>query len=236
METNIKNLQKAVYRANLALQEYGLVILTWGNVSAIDRESGLIAIKPSGVRYAAMSPDQIVVVDLNGKVIAGNLNPSSDTPTHVELYKAFPKLGAVAHTHSPYATAWAQAGRDIPFYGTTHADYFYGPIPCARRLTKAEVEGEYERNTGKVIAERVLNPLDVPAVLVQSHGVFTFGKDAEEAARNALICEEVAKMAYFTENLSKDARSADPYLLEKHYKRKHGKGAYYGQKQMKSEK
>lgn len=228
----LEQLKEAVLKANLDLVKNGLVLFTWGNVSGIDRARGLVVIKPSGVSYDEMSPKDMVVVDLDGKTVEGKLRPSSDTPTHLELYKAFPALGGVTHTHSTFATAWAQAGRDIPFYGTTHADYFYGDIPCARALTKEEIAGEYEKNTGLVIIERFegIDPLEVPGVLVKSHGVFAFGENAEKSVYHATVLEEVAKMAYLTETISPDVPRADGAMLEKHYLRKHGKNAYYGQK------
>ncbi len=230
----LEELKESVWKANLGLVKHRLVLFTWGNVSGIDRARGLIVIKPSGVSYEEMKAEDMVVVDLGGKVVEGDLRPSSDTPTHIELYKAFPALGGVTHTHSTYATAWAQAGRDIPFYGTTHADYFYGDIPCARALTREEIEGAYEKNTGLVIAERFqregADPLEVPGVLVKSHGVFAFGKDAAASVYHAAVIEEVAKMAYLTEQLDPQVPRADRFLLQKHYMRKHGKNAYYGQK------
>ena len=235
----LEQLKQKVCQANLDLVRHGLVIFTWGNVSAIDRESGLVVIKPSGVSYDEMKPSDMVVVDLTGKVVEGDLRPSSDTPTHLELYKAWPHIGGVVHTHSTYATAWAQAGLDIPNIGTTHADYFYGDIPCTRRMKKAEVFGEYERETGKVIVEAFSgrDPLDTPAALVRNHGPFTWGTDADNAVHNAVVLEEVAKMAFIstTINLSTgDILNHEPsmskYLIEKHYSRKHGPGAYYGQK------
>ena len=229
----LEELKKKVLQANLDLVKNKLVLFTWGNVSEIDRESGLVVIKPSGVSYDDMTADDMVVVDLNGKVVDGNLRPSSDTPTHIEFYKAFPNVGGVTHTHSTFATSWAQAGRDIPFYGTTHADYFYGDIPCARSLTKEEIEGEYEKNTGLVIIERFkkdnLNPIEVPGVLIKSHGVFAFGKDADGSVYNATVIEEVAKMAFITEQVNPDVQRADKFMMDKHYLRKHGKNAYYGQ-------
>ena len=229
----LEDLKKKVLKANLDLVKNKLVLFTWGNVSAFDRESGLLVIKPSGVSYDDMTEKDMVVVDLNGKVVDGNLRPSSDTPTHIEFYKAFPDLGGVTHTHSTFATSWAQAGRDIPFYGTTHADYFYGDIPCARSLTKEEIEGEYEKNTGLVIIERFqkdnLKPLEVPGVLVKSHGVFAFGKDADASVYNATVIEEVAKMAFITESVNPKVQRADKFMMDKHYLRKHGKNAYYGQ-------
>lgn len=233
----LEQLKQDVYRANLQLVEYGLVVLTWGNVSAIDRQSGLFVIKPSGVPYEKLRAQDMVVVDLNGNVVEGELNPSSDTPTHAELYRAFPEIGGVVHTHSSWACAWAQAGRDIPAYGTTHADFAYGAVPCARGLTEEEVSGAYEKNTGKVIAEtfekRGLSPDAFPAVLVHRHGPFTWGKDCFKAVENALILEEVAKMAARTERIAAFGEASvgiEPYLLDKHYLRKHGKNAYYGQK------
>ncbi|MDR1094452.1 MAG: L-ribulose-5-phosphate 4-epimerase [Clostridiales bacterium] len=227
----MEKLKEEVLRANLGLVEHGLVIFTWGNASAIDREKGLIVIKPSGVAYGEMKAGDMVVVGLDGKVAEGKLKPSSDTPTHIELYKAFKNIGGITHTHSTYATAWAQTGRDIPFYGTTHADYFYGPIPCARPLTRGEVERDYEKNTGMVIVGRFegIDPLSVPAVLVKSHGAFSFGKDAFDAVHNAAVCEQVAKMAALTERIEPETKPADEYLMDKHYLRKHGKNAYYGQ-------
>ena len=229
----LKKLKEKVLQANLDLVKHHLVLFTWGNVSQIDRESGLVVIKPSGVSYDDMTADDMVVVDLDGKVVDGNLRPSSDTPTHIEFYKAFPDVGGVTHTHSTFATSWAQAGRDIPFYGTTHADYFYGDIPCARSLTQEEIEGEYEKNTGLVIIERFkkdnLTPLEVPGVLIKSHGVFAFGKDADGSVYNATVIEEVAKMAFITEQVNPNVERADKFMMEKHYLRKHGKNAYYGQ-------
>lgn len=228
----LEELKSRVLNANRDLVKHGLVLFTWGNVSAIDRKTGLVVIKPSGVEYEKLSVDDLAVVDLDGNRKEG-LRPSSDTPTHLELYKAFPALGGVVHTHSTFATAWAQAGRDIPFYGTTHADYFHGDIPCARSLTKEEIEGEYERNTGLVLIERFknegLDPLEVPGALVKSHGVFAFGKDGESAVYHAAVIEEVAKMAYLTEQIHPNVPRADSFMMEKHYQRKHGKNAYYGQ-------
>ena len=228
----LEQLKEKVLQANLELVNKGLVLFTWGNVSAIDRESGLVVIKPSGVEYANMKASDMVVVDLDGNVVDGDLNPSSDTPTHLELYKSFKEIGGVTHTHSTFATSWAQSGQGIPFYGTTHADYFYGEVPCTRDLTEEEVKSEYEKNTGKVIIERFegLNPIEVPGVLVKSHGVFTFGKDASGSVFNAVVIEEVAKMAYITKTLNPNITPAKSYVLEKHYLRKHGKNAYYGQK------
>lgn len=241
----LEALKEKVCKANLDLVKHGLVLFTWGNVSAIDRESGLVVIKPSGVSYDNMKPADMVVVDLDGKVVEGDLRPSSDTPTHVELYKAFPNIGGVVHTHSTYATAWAQAGRDIPNIGTTHADYFHDDIPCTRDMKKAEVFSEYEKETGTVIVERFkgLNPDDTPAVLVKNHGPFAWGTDADNAVHNAVVLEEVAKMAFIACTIHSDFTSAkkdvytetgkpsmNKHLIEKHYSRKHGPNAYYGQK------
>ncbi len=230
----LEELKQKVYEANMLLPKHGLVTFTWGNVSAIDRASGLFVIKPSGVDYDVMKPEDMVVVDLDGKVVEGKLNPSSDTPTHLELYKGFPKIGGVVHTHSTYATSFAQSGRDIPCYGTTHADYFYGNIPCVRCLTKEEIDEAYELNTGKLIVsefERLgRDPEAVPAVLCKNHGPFAWGKDAMNAVHNAVVLEEVAKMALFTEQINKDVAPAPSELQDKHYFRKHGANAYYGQK------
>ena len=230
----LKQLRKQVYAANMQLPRRGLVTYTWGNVSGIDRARGLVVIKPSGVEYDDLTPDDLVVIDLEtGRTVEGDLNPSSDTKTHLELYKAFPALGGVVHTHSTYAVAWAQAGQDIPCYGTTHADYFYGAIPCARHLTKAELEEDYERNTGKIIIDtfrgRNLDPVAVPGCLCHSHGPFTWGKDAAEAVYHAVVLEEVAKMAALTRLVDRDAAPAPQHILDKHYQRKHGANAYYGQ-------
>ena len=229
----LEELKKKVLQANLDLVKHKLVLFTWGNVSQIDRESGLVVIKPSGVSYDDMTADDMVVVDLNGKVVDGRLRPSSDTPTHIEFYKAFPDVGGVTHTHSTFATSWAQAGRDIPFYGTTHADYFYGDIPCARSLTQEEIEGEYEKNTGLVIIERFrkdnIKPIEVPGVLIKSHRVIAFGKHADASVYNATLIEQVAKMAYINEQVNPQVQRADKFMMDKHYLRKHGKNAYYGQ-------
>ncbi len=230
----MEKLKEQVYQANMDLPRYGLVTFTWGNVSAIDRKRGLVAIKPSGVAYEALQPKDIVLVDLDGRQVDGELRPSSDTPTHLELYRNFPEIGAVVHTHSRWATIWAQAGRGIPAYGTTHGDYFYGKIPCTREMTAEEIEDEYERHTGTVIVERFekLSALEMPAVLVRSHGPFAWGKDAAEAVHNAVVLEEVAMMAWHTEALadSRPKPKMPQKLLDKHYLRKHGADAYYGQK------
>ena len=227
----LEELKQEVFKANLALVTYGLVTLTWGNVSGIDRETGLVVIKPSGVPYETMTAEDMVVVDLNGNRVEGRLKPSSDTPTHVELYKAFPKLGGIVHTHSRWATTFAQAAMDIPALGTTHADTFYGDIPCTRPMTDAEIQGEYEKETGSMIIETFngKEPDDVPAVLVHSHGPFTWGKNAAEALEHAVILEEVAFMAWHSLSLNPEKASMQQALLDKHYLRKHGKNAYYGQ-------
>ena len=229
----LEELKKEVCEANLLLPKYGLVTFTWGNVSAIDRASGLFVIKPSGVDYDGMSPEDMVVMDLDGNRVEGKYKPSSDTPTHLELYKAFPEIGGVVHTHSSYATSWAQAGRDIPCYGTTHADYFYGPIPCLRCLTKEEIEEAYEANTVHLIVNEFKrmekDVLAVPGTLCKNHGVFSWGKDAHEAVHNAVVMEEVAKMAYRAEVIDPQIQPAPQELQDKHYFRKHGAGAYYGQ-------
>ncbi|MCR5351633.1 MAG: L-ribulose-5-phosphate 4-epimerase [Bacteroidales bacterium] len=240
----LEALKEKVCQANLDLVKHGLVIFTWGNVSAIDRESGLVVIKPSGVSYDHMKPSDMVVVDLDGKIVEGELNPSSDTPTHLVLYRAFPNIGGVVHTHSTYATAWAQAGRDIPNIGTTHADYFHDDIPCTRDMKKKEVFGEYEKETGNVIVERFendhINPDDTPGVLVRNHGPFTWGTDADNAVHNAVVLEQVAKMTYLssmiiipTLDIVDHVPSMNKHLIEKHYSRKHGPNAYYGQKKKK---
>lgn len=229
----LEKLKEEVYKANMLLPKYGLVTFTWGNVSAIDRESGCFVIKPSGVEYDLLSPDDMVVMDLNGNKVEGSLNPSSDTPTHIELYKAFKNIGGIVHTHSSYATSWAQSGRDIPCYGTTHADYIYGNVPCVRCLTKEEIEQNYEVNTGLLIAEefkkRSLDPLATPAVLCKNHGPFTWGTTASKAVECAVVLEEIAKMAYRTETINPSVAPAPKELQDKHYFRKHGKNAYYGQ-------
>ncbi|MDD2649384.1 MAG: L-ribulose-5-phosphate 4-epimerase [Eubacteriales bacterium] len=232
----LKELKREVYEANMLLPKHNLVTFTWGNVSGIDRSRGLFVIKPSGVPYDELSPDDMVVMDLAGSKVEGKLNPSSDTPTHMELYNRFDSVGGIVHTHSRWATIWAQAGRNIPAYGTTHADYIYGSVPCTRSLSAEEVERAYELETGKLIAshfeENGINPVYVPAVLVRHHGPFTWGKDAAEAVHNAVVLEEVAMMAFHTELLpSAEARPEMPeYIKEKHFKRKHGPNAYYGQK------
>jgi L-ribulose-5-phosphate 4-epimerase len=227
----LEELKEKVFRANLDLVKYGLVIFTWGNVSAIDRKSGLVVIKPSGVSYETMKASDMVVVDLQGNVVEGSLRPSSDTPTHLELYKAFGEIGGIVHTHSTYATAWAQAGRDIPNIGTTHADYFHDAIPCTDDMTKEEVRGDYEQQTGVVIVRRFegLNPVHTPGVLVKNHGPFAWGKDADEAVHNAVVMEQVAKMASIAYAINPQL-TMNPLLVEKHFSRKHGPNAYYGQK------
>lgn len=227
----MEELKAKVCKANLELVQHGLVIFTWGNVSAIDRESGLVVIKPSGVSYDDMKPSDMVVVDLDGNIVEGDLNPSSDTPTHLALYRAWPEIGGVVHTHSTYATAWAQAGRDLPNIGTTHADYFHKEIPCTDFMTEAEVKGAYELETGNVIIRRFegMNPVHTPGVLVKNHGPFSWGKDAFDAVHNAVVMEQVAKMAYIAFGVNPDLKMND-LLIEKHFNRKHGPGAYYGQK------
>ena len=230
-EGMLEKLKEQVLFANLLLVKHGLVTFTWGNVSGIDREKGLVVIKPSGVDYDAMTVEDMVVIDLDGNVIEGKWKPSSDTPTHLVLYRAFSDIGGVVHTHSRHATAWAQAGRSIPAYGTTHADYFYGDIPCTRKLSKSEIDGEYELETGNVIVETFKDKsyADIPAVLVNSHGPFSWGRDAGNAVHNAVVLEEVAEMALETEKINPAALRIDEVLLDKHYLRKHGKNAYYGQ-------
>ena len=228
----LEMLKQQIYEANMELPRRGLVTYTWGNVSGIDRESGLFVIKPSGVDYEKMKPEDMVVMDLEGNQIEGSMRPSSDTPTHLELYKAFPQIGGIVHTHSVYATAWAQAGRGIPCYGTTHADYFYGEIPCARNLTAEEIEEGYEKNTGLVIVAtfKGRNPMYVPGVLCTNHGPFTWGKDGAEAGQNAVVLEEIAKRALFTELLNHGGDNRTPQgMQDKHFMRKHGPNAYYGQ-------
>ena len=229
----LEQLKEIVYQANMELPKRGLITYTWGNVSGIDRESGYLVIKPSGVDYESMKPEDMVVIDLQGNRIEGKYKPSSDTATHIKLYKKYPELGGVVHTHSTWATSWAQAGREIPLYGTTHADYFYGSIPCARSLTAEEINGEYEKNTGLVIIETLtkddISPLSMPGILCCNHGPFTWGKDAFDAVHNAVVLEEVAKMACYTELVNKDVKPAPQTIADKHYLRKHGANAYYGQ-------
>ncbi|WP_310603823.1 L-ribulose-5-phosphate 4-epimerase [Anaerosporobacter sp.] len=228
----LEQLKQQVYEANMELPKRNLVTYTWGNVSGIDREKGLFVIKPSGVDYEDLKPEDMVVIDMEGNRVEGKYNPSTDTATHLELYKAYPEIGGVVHTHSPWATVWAQAGRSIPSYGTTHADYFYGEIPCARSLTPEEIDEAYEKNTGKVIIEAFegKNPMYVPGVLCTNHGPFTWGKDAAGAVYNAVVLEEVAKMAHYTEMIRPDVTSIPQPLMDKHFLRKHGANAYYGQK------
>ena len=228
----MQQLKQQVLEANLDLPRYGLVTFTWGNVSAIDRARGLVAIKPSGVAYDALQADDIVIVDLQGEVVEGTLRPSSDTATHLALYRRYPSLGGVVHTHSTHATAWAQAGRAIPALGTTHADYFLGDIPCTRALTEEEVQGEYELNTGRVIIETLKDgePLHTPGVVVYQHGPFAWGKDAHDAVHNAVVMEEVARMAWIARGINPGMKPIDGYLMDKHFMRKHGAHAYYGQK------
>lgn len=229
----LEMIKEQVYLANIELPKRGLITYTWGNVSGIDRERGCIVIKPSGVDYDKLTVNDMVVVDLNGKIIEGRYKPSSDTDTHIEIYKKYSQIGGIVHTHSPEAVAWAQAGRDIPLYGTTHADYFLGSIPCARNLTTEEINVDYEKNTGRVIIEtfeeRKINPVYTPAVLCQNHGPFAWGKDAAEAVHNAVVLEEVARMARLTEAVNKDVKPAPDNIKNKHFYRKHGENAYYGQ-------
>ena len=226
----LSNLKHSVYLANQELVDFKLVVFTWGNVSGIDRDKGLVVIKPSGVRYQEMAPEDMVVVDLDGKVVEGKFKPSSDTPTHLELYRNFPDIGGIVHTHSSWATSWAQARKPIPAFGTTHADYFYGDIPCTRQLTEEEVRNDYELNTGKLIVETFADKsrIEMPAVLVAGHGPFLWGKNPAEAVHNAVVLEEIACMAFRTIVLGNNDK-LESYLLEKHYRRKHGKDAYYGQ-------
>lgn len=227
----LEKLKEEVLKANLLLPKYGLVTFTWGNVSAIDRTRGLVVIKPSGVEYDSMTAEDMVVVDLDGKRVEGKWKSSSDTPTHVALYKAFPECGGIVHTHSRWATTFAQAGLAIPAMGTTHADYFYGDIPCTRKMTAEEIRGEYEKETGKVIIETFadLDPAAIPGVVVYSHGPFAWGKDAHEAVHNAVVMEEVAFMDWHAMGINHEAGRMQQELLDKHYLRKHGKNAYYGQ-------
>ena len=229
----LEELKEKVYLANMELPKRGLVTYTWGNVSGVDRERGLFVIKPSGVEYDELKPSDMVVMDLKGNKIEGDMNPSSDTKTHMVLYNAFPQIGGIVHTHSPYAVGWAQAGEDLPCYGTTHADYFYGSIPCARHLTQEELDEDYELNTGVTIVEtfkeRSLDPMAVPAVLCFSHGPFTWGKDPAQAVYHSVVLEECAKMGIFTRMVNPNAAPAPQRMLDKHYLRKHGPNAYYGQ-------
>lgn len=227
----LEKLKEEVWRANLELVKHGLVIFTWGNVSGIDRQHGMVVIKPSGVSYDTMRPSDMVVLDLYGKVVEGQLKPSSDAPTHLVLYRQFLNIGGVVHTHSEWATAWAQAGMGIPALGTTHADYFYGQIPCTRKMTREEIQGDYELETGRVIVEcfKGIDPDQVPGVLVNNHAPFTWGKDANDAVHNAVVLEEVAKMTFRSLQLNPNAEM-DKTLLDKHFLRKHGANAYYGQK------
>lgn len=234
----LESLKETVYQANMLLPAYKLITFTWGNVSGIDREANLVVIKPSGVEYDAMTPDDMVVVDLEGNIVEGKLNPSSDTATHLELYRNFPNIGGIVHTHSRWATLWAQAGRGIAPYGTTHGDYFSDTIPCTRDMTEAEIQTDYELNTGKVIVETFAGkqPDYIPAVLVKNHGPFTWGSDPMDAVHQAVVLEEIAMMAFYTEQLMGDSAQPMPKaLLEKHFFRKHGPNAYYGQKKEKGE-
>lgn len=228
----LEELKREVYEANLLLQKYRLVLFTWGNVSAFNKMSGLLVIKPSGVAYESMRPEDMVVLDMDGKVAEGKMKPSSDTPTHIEIYRNFPEARGITHTHSKWATVWAQAGLGIPALGTTHADYFYGEVPCTRELAPGEIEEAYERNTGRVIVETFAgrDPESMHAVLVASHGPFTWGKSARDSVENAVVLEEIAEMAYGSCTLRPGLDSMPQTLLDKHYLRKHGKDAYYGQK------
>ncbi|MBE5966970.1 MAG: L-ribulose-5-phosphate 4-epimerase [Lachnospiraceae bacterium] len=227
----LEQLKKDVYDANMELQEKGMVIYTWGNVSGIDREKKLVVIKPSGVDYDKMKPEDMVVVDLEGNVVEGNYKPSSDTATHLILYKAYPSMGGVVHTHSTWAVTFAQAGMDIPALGTTHADYFYGDIPCTRELSEEEINNDYESNTGKVIVETIgdKDPMAIPGILVKNHGPFAWGKTPAGSVYNAVVMDKVAEMAYKTMTLNPRVDRVSQYLLDKHYFRKHGANAYYGQ-------
>ncbi|MFZ0280548.1 MAG: L-ribulose-5-phosphate 4-epimerase [Bacteroidales bacterium] len=226
----LEELKESVFTANLDLVKNGLVIHTWGNVSGRDKNSGLIVIKPSGISYKAMKPEDMVVLDPEGKIVEGDFKPSTDAPTHLVLYKAFSAIGGVVHTHSAFAASWAQAGRDIPPFGTTHADHYYGAVPCTRKLNEAEIRNDYELNTGKIIVERMvgLDPLSVPSALVNAHGPFCWGHDAEEAVYNAVALEEIARIAFYTVLLN-HRTPIDQNLLDKHFLRKHGSNAYYGQ-------
>ncbi len=229
----IYELKKSVFEANLELVKQGLVIYTWGNVSGIDRESGLVVIKPSGVDYDKMTVEDMVVISLDGEIVEGRMKPSSDAPTHLALYRKYDKIKSVVHTHSEWATSWAQSGRDIPCYGTTHADYFYGNIPCTRALSDDEINGEYELNTGFVIIETLkegqIEPMEIPGIIIFNHGPFSWGRNPLDAVHNAKVMEEVGKMAYRSEKLNPELKRVNQVLLDKHYLRKHGKNAYYGQ-------
>lgn len=227
----LEELKQKVYEANMELQRKGLVIYTWGNVSGIDREKGLVVIKPSGVDYDNMKAEDMVVLDLEGNIVEGKYKPSTDTPTHLVMYNTYPNIGGVVHTHSEWATTFAQAGLSIPAFGTTHADYFYGNIPCTRDLTEDEINGEYEKETGNVIVETIgdKNPLEIPAIVVKNHGPFTWGKDPDNAVYNAVVLDKVAEMAYKTMTLNRSVEGVNQVLLDKHYLRKHGVNAYYGQ-------
>lgn len=230
---NLKSLKETVFRANMDLPAHGLVLFTWGNASGIDRERRIVVIKPSGVSYDNMKPEDMVALDLDGKVLEGDLKPSSDAPTHLVLYRKFKEVGGIVHTHSRYATAWAQARRDIPAIGTTHADYFYGPVPCTRDMSETEIKTDYETETGNVIVEcfkkRSINPVFVPGVLVSNHGPFTWGKSPGEAVHNAVVLEEIARMGLYSSILNPEL-PMNPFLIEKHFNRKHGPDAYYGQR------
>lgn len=230
----LEELKQQVWQANMNLQKHGLVVFTWGNASGIDREKGLIVIKPSGVEYDTMQPEDMVVLDLAGNQVEGTLRPSSDTPTHLVLYRKFAAIGGVVHTHSTCATAWAQARKPIPALGTTHADYFFGEVPCTRGLSREEIQGEYEEETGNVIVEKFqqLNPIHVPGVIVANHGPFAWGKDAHDAVYHAVVLEEIAKMALHTCSMNPAIEAMDQTLLDKHFLRKHGANAYYGQNKM----
>ncbi len=228
----LEKLKESVCKANLDLAASGLVIFTWGNVSGIDREKGVFAIKPSGVEYDNLTPEKIVLVDLDGKVVEGDLNPSSDTPTHLELYRGFENIGGICHTHSTYATMWAQAAKDLPCFGTTHADYFYGQVPVTDKMTPDEIDTDYETNTGRVIIRRFenLDPMQIPAVLVAGHGPFTWGKDAPASVESAIVLEQIAFMGLGTVSINPSKMPISQKLLDKHFLRKHGANAYYGQK------